>query len=98
VAGGLDLRAVPAIAGDVNLDGNVNIFDINAVSLNWNTAGPQGDANGDGTVNIFDVNLVSANWGAIGGGAVSVPEPASLVLMSIAILALGCKLRTRRLR
>ena len=58
------LTARPTIDGDINLDGTVNIFDINAVSSNWSTAGPQGDANGDGIVNIFDINLISANWGA----------------------------------
>ena len=61
---GLLLTARPAIDGDINLDGTVNIFDINSVSSNWSTAGPQGDANGDGIVNIFDINLISSNWGA----------------------------------
>jgi hypothetical protein len=48
---------------DVNMDGFVNIFDINLVSANWGTAGPAGDANHDNIVNIFDINLVSAFWG-----------------------------------
>jgi len=47
---------------DVNMDGVVNIFDINLVSSNWNGPGPAGDANKDGIVNIFDINLISANW------------------------------------
>jgi T5SS/PEP-CTERM-associated repeat protein len=80
------LTARPAIDGDINLDGAVNIFDINSVSANWNTAGPAGDANGDGIVNIFDINLISANWGATGGGGLTaVPEPTSLVLLVTAI-------------
>ena len=44
----------------MNLDGTVNIFDINLVSAHWGEAGPAGDANGDGVVNIFDINLISA--------------------------------------
>jgi PEP-CTERM motif len=79
----LSLNARPAIDGDINLDGTVNIFDINSVSSNWGTAGPQGDANGDHIVNIFDVNLVSANWGATGGGATAVPEPSSWMLLTL---------------
>jgi hypothetical protein len=70
----LVLKARPAVDGDINLDGIVDIFDVNAVSSNWGTAGPQGDVNGDGAVNIFDVNVISANWGATGGGsAAAVP-------------------------
>jgi len=53
---------------DVNLDGAVNIFDINLVSANWNTAGPVADANRDGIVNIFDINLISSSWGMLPGG------------------------------
>jgi hypothetical protein len=79
------LTARPTIDGDINLDGTVNIFDINSVSANWGTAGPQGDANGDGVVNIFDINLISSNWGTSGSSAAAVPEPSSLVLSAIAL-------------
>ena len=41
-ANGLQLSARPSVDGDINLDGTVNIFDINSVSANWSTAGPQG--------------------------------------------------------
>jgi len=88
--------------GDANLDGIVNIFDLNLISSNWDTAGPQGDANSDGTVNIFDINLISAHWnqhgpaapggGGAAGGAVSapaVPEPASIALLALAAPFLG---------
>ena len=93
-ATGLVLKARPAIDGDINLDGIVNIFDINAVSSNWSTVGPQGDANGDGIVNIFDINLISSNWGATGGVATAVPEPSSLALAGIAVAGmLACRRR-----
>jgi len=91
-----ELTLAPALPGDgdINLDGTVNIFDINGVSANWNTAGPQGDANGDGIVNIFDINLISSNWGAT--GATAVPEPASwLMVLPVAVACL--LVRTRRL-
>jgi FG-GAP-like repeat/Dockerin type I domain len=55
----------PPVVGDLNGDGEVNIFDVNLVSAHWGEPGPAGDANGDGLVNIFDINLISANWSPI---------------------------------
>ena len=49
-------------AGDVNLDGEVNIADINAVIdmiLSGNMLSV-GDVNGDGEVNIADINALIA--------------------------------------
>jgi T5SS/PEP-CTERM-associated repeat protein len=91
----LVLKALPAVSGDINLDGTVNIFDINSVSANWGTAGPQGDANGDGIVNIFDINLISSNWGAT--GVTAVPEPAGLTIAALATLC-GVAAFRRQLR
>jgi fibronectin-binding autotransporter adhesin len=85
-ASSLVLKPLPAIDGDINLDGTVDIFDINSVSANWNTAGPAGDANGDGIVNIFDINLISSNWGATGGSATAVPEPSAWLLAVIGLM------------
>ena len=86
-----EVTLTTALSGDVNLDGVVNIFDVNTVSAHWGTAGPQGDANGDGIVNIFDVNLISAHWTPASGGATHVPEPSSMVLCiaALGLAALG---------
>lgn len=57
------------IFGDVNGDGNVDVYDAMAASTafgshpgdpNWNDAA---DVNGDGTVDIFDVILMARNFG-----------------------------------
>ncbi len=50
----------PAIKGDVNGDGEVNIADINAVidMILSGTFNANGDVNGDGEVNIADINAV----------------------------------------
>ena len=58
----LDPKAIatPAVAGDVNGDGMVNISDINAL-INYILSGGFADAadvNGDGAINIADVNAV----------------------------------------
>jgi hypothetical protein len=68
------------IPGDANMDGAVNIFDINLVSANWNGPPPDGDVNYDGMIDIFDINLISANWSPTGGAATAVPEPTTLLL------------------
>ena len=50
----------PAIKGDVNGDGEVNIADINAVidMILSGTFNAKGDVNGDGEVNIADINAI----------------------------------------
>ena len=65
------------LAGDVNNDNVVNIFDINFVSSHWADTGAPGiagDANADGIVNIFDINLISSNWSAAPGGGTGLNE------------------------
>jgi len=95
----VQLLVVSAAMPDVNMDGVVNIFDINLVSSNWGTAGPAGDANKDGIVNIFDINLISANWGPVPGSATAVPEPATwAMLLAAAAIGVPVLMRKRRVR
>lgn len=49
-----------AIPGDVNLDGEINIADVNALIdiILSGTSNLTGDVNGDGEINIADVNAV----------------------------------------
>jgi T5SS/PEP-CTERM-associated repeat protein len=90
-----------SILGDANRDGHVDIFDINLISANWNTAGPTADVNGDSAVDIFDINAVSAHWaqtnpdGPTAGlaAASAVPEPASVIGLAIGALLLAVRFR-----
>ena len=52
----------PVLKGDVNLDGEVNISDVNAVidQILSGSMTPSGDVNGDGEENSSDVNAVIA--------------------------------------
>jgi hypothetical protein len=78
-------------AGDFNLDGVVDLLDLNKLTANYNgSAGwVDGDANGDGMVDLLDLNKLTANYNA----TVVVPEPATMSLMALAGVAL---LRRRR--
>lgn len=76
--------------GDANLDGITNISDFSALAANFNQSGAwvKGDFNYDGVVNISDFSLLAANFNqsaaALPRG--SVPEPATLSVLSAALL------------
>jgi len=67
---GYELWKLAAPPGDTNLDGVVDISDLNNVRNNFGRAGNTfpGDTTGDGVVNIDDLNAVRNNFGA-GAGA-----------------------------
>lgn len=58
------------LSGDINLDGQVDIFDIVIIAsvfpLSWCQLGwdPKADLNTDGTVDIFDIVIVAASFGS----------------------------------
>ncbi|MCY2927877.1 MAG: Ig-like domain-containing protein, partial [Planctomycetota bacterium] len=57
-----------AIAGDVNLDGQVGLLDYNVIKANFGLIGGDwqaGDLNGDGQVGLLDFNIVKAHFGNI---------------------------------
>ena len=74
--------------GDANRDGVVSADDFASVQGNFNNIGPAGipgDANGDGLISADDYASVQANFGnTTGMGGVSVPEPATLLLLGAA--------------
>ena len=86
------------IAGDVDLDGRVDINDLTIVLGNYGQAGKtwtQGSMDGDptGTVDINDLTIVLGAYGntvaASGGpGMGAVPEPASVLLAAAGLVGL----------
>ena len=63
-----DSPVVPACA-DTNLDGVVNVQDLNQVIVDWGECSPPpalclGDVCHDGIVNVNDLNAVIVGWGA----------------------------------
>ncbi len=58
--------AAVAKTGDLNNDGQVNIFDLSILLSNYGQTGTasQGDLNGDGTIGVFDLSILLSNYGA----------------------------------
>ncbi len=88
------------IHGDANLDGFVDDSDLALVLSNW--TGPlgtgrtwaHGDFDGDGGVSDDDLSLLLSNWtGPPPPGGATIPEPATLSLLTLAPLAV---MRRRR--
>jgi len=81
----------PLLEGDANRDGVVSAGDYASVQSNFgNTgeAGIPGDANMDGVVSAGDYASVQANFGSTSSGSVPVPEPASMCILSLGVIAL----------
>ena len=83
-------------AGDANNDGKVNVGDLGILAGNWGQvtalgkSWAEGDFNGDDVVNVGDLGILAGAWGWIGtpAAATAVPEPASLVLLTLGGLAM----------
>ncbi len=57
----------PPCIADVNLDGSVDVDDLNIVLSRWGLAVPpnqQGDLTGNGVVDVDDLNIVLSQWAA----------------------------------
>ena len=80
----------PGPPGDANRDGTVDEADAAVLAANWQTltdaTWEMGDFNNDGAVNDIDATLLAANWGVT--TSASVPEPGSLVMLSLGSLVL----------
>lgn len=77
--------------GDADGDLDVDMNDYNLIRNNFGktpAVKAEGDVNLDGTVNILDFQLWKANEASAAGGAITgVPEPSSLALAAIGVLA-----------
>lgn len=94
--GTLTVLGLQALAGDFNDDGLVNAADYTVWrdNLGLDAAALNGNGVGAATVVDADYDLWAANYGAAAGGS-AVPEPGSLVLLSMVAIA-SARGRSRR--
>jgi hypothetical protein len=69
---------IPTLPGDANVDGTVDVADLNIVLTNFDQSASsfrQGDANNDGVVDISDLNTVLTNFDhSVGVDAAAIQE------------------------
>ena len=77
--------------GDVDLDGDVDIFDFLFLQAAYGTTSGAtwdiGDFNFDGDVDIFDFLTLQSEYGWTEGGG-AIPEPATLALLALGAAAI----------
>jgi hypothetical protein len=102
-AGNSKAFLLSAFPGDANLDGTVDITDLNRLLTNFDKTGmawSQGDFDGNGTVDVADLNKVLTNFdktvGAPGPGVQAVPEPGTLAALAAGLLGLLAGVRRRQ--
>lgn len=81
----------PQLPGDANVDGVVDLLDLDILGVNFDASGAlysQGDFNGDTFVDLLDLDLLGANFGA-SIGSQSVPEPTISIFVAIVLAAAG---------
>jgi hypothetical protein len=61
-----NVGSITLLAGDLNGDDVVNIFDLALIAGMLDTSDAKADLNGDGVVNILDVALIASNYGQQG--------------------------------
>lgn len=59
----VDVGLITLLAGDLNQDGKIDIFDISLLGNQYNSSEVDSDLTGDGKVDIFDLSLAAANFG-----------------------------------
>ena len=98
IIGVLD-EATNSLPGDANGDGVVDVADLGVVGANFgliDVTFADGDFNGDNVVDVADLGILGANWttGQAAGSLVDlVPEPATLPLLAMSVLMVGCRWR-----
>ena len=89
------------VIGDLDLDGDVNSFDLGNLLNNFGSSGDlqwgNGDINASGTVDSTDLGALLNNFGTTSALNIAVPESSNLLLFPMALAAIFVCVRDRRL-
>ena len=89
--------------GDANLDKKVDITDLSFLATNWQGPGgwDKGDFNGSADIGIADLSILATNFGFDNSGgdtsAQAIPEPTSIGMFLISLVASGLLIRKRKI-
>ena len=61
-----DLGAIELMAGDLNGDQSIDVFDLSFVAQSYGQNNSTADLNGDGLVDVFDLVIIANNYGQQG--------------------------------
>ncbi len=97
---GNETIGLPFSAGDANLDGRVDVKDLNNLALNWQqdiALWSAGDFTADGIIDTADLNELALNWlqSIPVANAAPVPEPSTLLLTLIGLSLVWRRTRCR---
>ncbi len=101
---GTSVLVTAALPGDANLDGKINLADLQILGDHWNGSSLSwslGDFNGDGKVNLSDLQIVGDHWSGSAADfaafAATIPEPGG-VGMALCLVLIAPGRRYRRVR
>lgn len=63
-SGATEVNRFLSYSGDLDYDGDIDVFDYNTLHQYYNTSNSAADIDKDGTVGIFDYNILHGNYGA----------------------------------